>query len=238
MANDKGYALSAAVYDLIYEWKDYAREANLLRWIIAAKKKSAGNALLDVACGSGRHLAELQRDFVVEGMDLSEDLLAVAKQRLPDVPLHHGDMTDFSLGQQFDVITCLFSAIGHALTADNLNKTLRCMSAHLVPGGVAIIEPWFTPEQYHAGTAHASFVNKPEIKIARMNLSEQRGNLSVFDMHHLVADAGGVRHFVEHLELAMFTHEEYMQAFAEAGLDVTHDEVGLMGRGLYIGVKR
>lgn len=238
MANDKGYSLSAAVYDLIYEWKDYAREANLLRWIIAAKRQSAGNTLLDVACGTGKHLAELQRDFTVEGMDLSEDLLAIAKHRLPQVPLHHGDMTNFSLGKQFDVITCLFSAIGHVLTVENLNKTLRCMSAHVAQGGVVIIEPWFTPEQYHAGSAHASFVNKPEIKIARMNLSEQRGNLSVFDMHHLVADESGVRHFIEHLELAMFTREEYKAAFEQAGLDVTHDEVGLMGRGLYIGVKR
>lgn len=238
MANDKGYSLSASVYDLIYEWKDYARETNLLRWIIAAKKRSAGNTLLDVACGTGRHLAELKRDFTVEGMDLSEDLLAIAKQRLLEVPLHHGDMTDFSLGKPFDVITCLFSAIGHVLTVENLNKTLRCMSEHAVQGGVVIVEPWFTPEQYHAGSAHASFVNKPEIKIARMNLSEQRGNLSVFDMHHLVATAGGVQHFVEHLELAMFTRDEYLNAFEQAGLDVTFDETGLMGRGLYIGVKR
>src|SRR5512147_1725194 len=123
MANEMGYSLSATVYDLIYEWKDYAREANLLRWIIVAKKRSAGNALLDVACGTGKHLAELKRDFIVEGMDLSEDLLAVAKQRLPAVPLHHGDMTDFSLGKQFNVITCLFSAIGHMLTVENLNKS-------------------------------------------------------------------------------------------------------------------
>jgi SAM-dependent methyltransferase len=238
MANDKGYSLSAAVYDLIYEWKDYPREANLLRWIIAAKKHSAGNTLLDVACGTGKHLAELKRDFIVEGMDLSEDLLAVAKKRLPDVPLHHGDMTNFSLGRQFDVITCLFSAIGHVLTVENLGKTLHCMSAHVVQGGVVIVEPWFSPAQYHPGSAHASFVDKPEIKIARMNLSEQRGNLSVFDMHHLVADASGVRHFVEHLELAMFTRDEYIHAFEQAGFDVTFDEVGLMGRGLYIGVKR
>ena len=238
MSFDNGYSLSSAVYDLIYEWKDYAREANLLRWIITAKKQSAGNTLLDVACGSGKHLAELRRDFSVEGVDLSAELLKVAKQRLPDVPLHQADMTDFSLGKQFDAVTCLFSAIGHVLTVENLNKALRCMGAHAVTGGVVIVEPWFTPEQYHAGSAHATFVDKPEIKIARMNLSGQRGNLSVFDMHHLVADASGVRHFVEHLELAMFTHDEYMNAFAQAGLDATHDEIGLMGRGLYIGVKR
>lgn len=233
------YDQVAAVYDLINaERKDYAREANLLRWIIAAKKKSPGHALLDVACGTGKHLAELRRDFTAEGMDLSEELLAVARQRLPDVPLHRGDMTDFSLGRRFDVITCLFSAIGHVLTVDKLNQTLRCMSAHLMPGGVAIIEPWFTEAQYRTGTLHASLVDRPEIKIARMNVSERRGNISVMDMHHLVADASGVRYFVERLELAMFTRDEFVRAFEQAGLEVTFDEVGLMQRGLYIGVKR
>jgi ubiquinone/menaquinone biosynthesis C-methylase UbiE len=119
------YDQQAAVYDLIYEWKDYAREAAMLRWIIAAKKRSAGNALLDVACGTGKHLAELKTDFTVEGLDLSVGLLTVARRSLPDVPFHHGDMTHFDLGKQFDVVTCLFSAIGHAQTLDNMNAALH-----------------------------------------------------------------------------------------------------------------
>ncbi len=231
------YEQAAAVYDLIYEWKDYAREASLLRWIIAANKRSPGNALLDVACGTGRHLAELQRDFAVEGLDLSEGLLAVARQRLLDVAFHVGDMTDFDLGKQFDVVTCLFSAIGHVKTLDKLGDALRCMSAHARSGGLVIVEPWFTPDEYHAGSIHKLFVDKPDVKLARMNLSEVQGNLSIMDLHHLVADASGVRHFVERLEMGLFTREEYLDAFARAGLDASFDDYGLMGRGLYIGVK-
>ena len=227
----------AAVYDLIYEWKDYACEAALLRWVIRASKRSNGNMFLDVACGTGRHMAELQRDFAVEGLDLSEELLAVARQRLPDVTFHAGDMTAFDLSQQFDVVTCLFSAIGHVKTADKLNAALRCMSAHTKPGGVVIIEPWFTPEQYHAGSIHKLFVDKPDVKLARMNVSEVQGNLSIMDLHHLVGTTNGVRHFVERLEMGLFAHEEYLAAFAHAGLNATLDAYGLEGRGLYIGVK-
>ena len=231
------YDQMAAVYDLIYEWKDYAREAAMLRWVIAAKKRSAGNTLLDVACGTGKHLAELKRDFAVEGLDLSGELLAVAKQRLADVTFHAGDMTTFDLGQQFDVVTCLFSAIGHVKTHDKMNDALRCMSAHTKPGGVVIVEPWFTPEQFHADGVHKLIVDKPEIKIVRMNTGEVQGSLSIMDLHHLVGTVSDVRHFVERLEMGLFTHQQYLDAFTRARLDVSFDEHGLEGRGLYIGVK-
>jgi len=231
------YDQMAAVYDLVYEWKDYAREAVLLRWIIAAKKRGAGNTLLDVACGTGKHLSELQRDFTVEGLDLSLDLLAVAKQRLPEIAFHAGDMTDFNLGKQFDVITCLFSAIGHVKTLDGLNSAARCMSAHAKSGGLVIVEPWLTPDEYHADSIHKLFIDKPDIKLARMNVSELQGNLSVMDLHHLVGTTDSVQYFVERLEMGLFTQQEYLDAFKRNDLDVTFDDYGLMGRGLYIGVK-
>lgn len=232
-----GYDQMAVLYDAIYEWKDYAREAALLRWIIAATKRSAGNTLLDVACGTGKHLAELRAGFAAEGLDLSEPLLAVARQRLPNMPFHLADMTAFDLGQQFDVVTCLFSAIGHVRTLDKLNDAVRCMSAHTKPGGVLLIEPWFAPDEFHAGTLHKLFIDKPDLKIARINLSEVRGTLSVMDLHHLVGTAGGVQHFVERLEMGLFTRADYLSAFTHNGLQATFDEYGLMGRGLYIGVK-
>jgi hypothetical protein len=100
-----------------------------------------------------------------------------------------------------------------------------------------IIEPWFTPDEYYAGSIHKQFVDKPDIKLARMNVSEVQGNLSIMDLHHLVGTASGVRHFIERLEMGLFTHADYLAAFRMAGLDVMHDAYGLMGRGLYIGVK-
>jgi hypothetical protein len=68
-----------------------------------------------------------------------------------------------------------------------------------------------------------------------MNISKIRGRLSVLDMHHLVATPNRVEHFVERLELGLFTHDEYFDAFRRAGLETSYDSDGLMGRGLYIG---
>ncbi|MBA2569767.1 MAG: methyltransferase domain-containing protein, partial [Chloroflexi bacterium] len=83
---------TAELYDLFYDWKDYAAEVERLA-VIVAERVPGARTLLDVACGTGRHLELLRGRFVVEGVDLDAGLLAVARERLgPDVPLHRGDM--------------------------------------------------------------------------------------------------------------------------------------------------
>jgi SAM-dependent methyltransferase len=226
---------SARLYDAVYSWKDYAGEAERIHELVQARKPGAAS-LLDVACGTGAHLAELRRWYRCEGLDLDADLLAVARERLPDVPLHAGDMRDFDLGRRFDAATCLFSSIGYLMTVEALEAAIAAMARHLAPGGVLVVEPWLSPESVRVPHVAAVFVDEPELKIARVNTIEVDGRRSSFDFQFLVGTPERVEHFVEHHELALFTHEEHLAAFRAAGLQVEHDEEGLMGRGLYIGV--
>lgn len=144
-------------------------------------------------------------------------------------------MTDFALGQRFDVVTCLFSVIGYVKTLDNLSQAIRCMAQHLAPGGVLLIEPWFTPDTWYPGTVGARCIDEPHLNIARMNTSSVEGRLSIMDMHYLTGTPEGIQHVVERHELGLFTTEEMTHALTICGLAVTYDAVGLTGRGLYIG---
>jgi hypothetical protein len=63
------------------------------------------------------------------------------------------------------------------------------------------------------------------------------GNVAILDFHYLVATAEGIEHFTERHELGLFTEEEYLAAFAQAGLEARHDREWLGGRGMYIGVR-
>jgi SAM-dependent methyltransferase len=229
------FVKTARYYDKIYSFKDYKAEAERLMAIFKAHQRSEGTCLLDVACGTGRHLEYLKDRYDVEGLDLSPELLAIARQRHPDIRFHHADMTAFDLGKTFDIVACLFSSIGYVKTLENLSRAVTCMASHLKSGGLLVIEPWFTPDAWRPGTVHAIFIDEPELKIARINTSFVTGRLSVFDLHYVIGTPEGTEHLVERHELGLFTTDEMLAALAAVSLEVTFDHTGLMGRGLFIG---
>ena len=229
------YGRSARWYDTIYGFKDYAAEAESVRALVTEARPGA-RRLLDVACGTGEHLRHLQAFFEVEGIDASPDMLAVAREKLPGVPLHPADMRAFDLGRTFDAAICMFSAVGHLADEAELVAAVRGIARHLESGGVFLLEPWLTPEAYTPGNVHGLFVDNPDVKLARINVSQLSGRTCVFDMHHLVGTPDGVEHFVEHLELTLFPLDSYREALAAAGLSVRFDPNGPTGRGLFIGV--
>ncbi len=233
------YNRSAAIYDAIYRaaGKDYPGEAEKIQALVRKYGCSDGNRLLDVGCGTGRHIVYLQSAFQIEGLDNSSQMLAEARARYPGIRFHEADMADFELGETFDVITCLFSAIGYAQTLARLCQTLCTFAKHLRPGGVALIEPWFGPGVLATGKVHAVFVDEPDLKIARMNINRIEGRLSYLDFQYLVGTPSGIESYAETHVLGLFTDEEYQQAFTDAGLRVIHDEAGLDGRGIYIGLR-
>jgi SAM-dependent methyltransferase len=233
------FSKTARYYDKIYAAveKDYAAEVEKLHNLIQRHRRSQGNSLLDVACGTGLHTDLLRKDYQVEGLDLDRKMLAVARKQHPGIRFHQGDMVDFDLGRQFDAIVCLFSSIGYVKTKSRLRRALKNMASHLVPGGVLLVEPWFTPEQWHPGRAFMTQVSEPDLKIVRMSYSRQRGRISLLDFEYLVGTPQGIEHYAEVHELGLFTHQEYMDACQATGLDISHDPEGLDGRGLYIGVK-
>ncbi len=231
------FSKSAKFYDAQYFWKRYAEESEQLTKLIRRHIPDA-QTLLDVACGTGAHIKYLlEYGFEVEGLDLDEELLRIAKEKNPGTVLHRADMHDFDLGKTFDVVTSMFSAIGYADGIDGLNRTMRTIARHMRPGGLAVIEPWFTPDQFRPGTTHALFVDQPDIKLARMNVSRVEGNTSVLDFRFMVAKDGQIDTFEEVHRLNLFTEDEYRAAFIQAGLTVDLDPEGLIGRGLYIGRK-
>jgi len=227
---------TARYYDKIYAFKDYASEADRVASILH-EQIGERCRLLDVACGTGSHLVHLRELFEVEGLDRSEALLAVARERLPGVRLHRADMRTFELRSQFDAITCLFSSIGYLTTLDDVERAIRAMAAHLAPGGVLIVEPWFTPDQWMPNTVHATLVDEPELKIARVSTSRVDGRISSFDLHHLIGTPDGTEHVVEHHALGLYTVDEMTAAFEAVGLAVDFNSEGLTGRGLYVARK-
>src|SRR5205823_10100626 len=109
------------------------------------------------------------------------EMLAVARERLPAVTLHQGDMADFDLGKRFDAVVCMFSSIGYVKNEERLRSAAAAFARHLEPGGVLVVEPWLTPDVWQDRHIGSVFVEEPELRIARMNVADREGDVSIVE---------------------------------------------------------
>jgi len=230
------YRDSASVYDALCAHKDYAAAAAEIVELVRRLNPGA-STLLDVGCGTGRHLEHLRRSFEVEGLDRSPQMLELARARCPGVVFHQGDLRDFDLGRLFDAVCSLFGTIGFARTTGGLERAVAALARHLAPGGAAIVERWLTPEEFVDGRLTLDTAREPDRTVARMYVSRREGRISVFASEYLVGTPAGVTRFAERLELGLFTADEYRRAFEACRLDVVETAAELFGYGVIVAVK-
>jgi len=212
---------TAHVYDLLYATvKDYHAEATELAALIRERCPRA-TSLLDVACGTGRHLQELRSSFAdIAGIDVEPGMLEVARGRLPDVRLELADMRAFELGRTFDAVTCLFSSVGYLSDLDDLTDAIARMREHVAPGGVLVVDGWIRPDAWWPGVnVHAYANDAAGVAVSRVSRTWREGSRTTLDMRYLIATADGFESLEEVHVLTLFADEEYRAAFAAAGLD-------------------
>lgn len=229
----------AAEYDGLTSFKDTAGEVEYLERLVRRFCRSGGRSWLDVACGTGRHLQFLRRHYDVVGIDLSAPMLRLARRRLPTTKLLLGDMRSFELEESFDVVSCLFSAVGHLRSEAELRAAFRNFAKHLKPGGVCLVEPWIDPANFRPGFVHLVEHSEPTRAVARMSVSARRGNHSVVHYEYLVGDSRrGVTHFSEDDVGLLVPRSRLLSSMVQAGLKPMVLPKGLTpGRGLLVGCK-
>jgi SAM-dependent methyltransferase len=224
----------AEIYDTIYQFKDYTHDVGYVLEAIRSRVPDA-RTLLDVACGTGNHVQGLSSAYAVEGLDLSAAMLERAKAKHPSTRFHQGNMAGFDLGRKFDVVCCLFRSIAYVSTPDNLRNAIASMARHMNEGGLLLVEPFFRPDTYWSGRVTMNQVDRPDLKIAWMYVSERRGDIGIMNTHYLVGRPAGVEHFTEVHEMGLFSRDDYASAFQSAGLELEYDEVGPSRVGFYLG---
>lgn len=236
--NDAGvYEQSARyVYDILNtaRGKDYEAEAVAVAGIIGRRTTAAAPSVLDVGCGTGRHLAHLSAlGSECVGVDASAAMLSEARRRVGELRLEEADFRTMDLGRTFDAVICLNGTIGYMTTYDALVEAVGRLVAHLSEEGVLIIEPWFAPDQWLAPKVTAESAREGEIAVARVSRAFTDGGFAAFEWHCAVATPERAWSFVETHYLALYEIAEYLAAVADNGLVAQHEEFE-PGRGLGI----
>jgi len=114
------------------------KEASFLIDVLQLKKSEA---IIDFACGNGRHIIELQKRFYnVDGLDGSSHLLAVAKREAErqnmNITFYKQKLENIHLKRKYDKAYLFFSDFGIL----NASKTLTSISRTLKKGGLFLLD--------------------------------------------------------------------------------------------------
>jgi ubiquinone/menaquinone biosynthesis C-methylase UbiE len=139
-SSERAREFYAETYDTVVT--DWPGEIDFYRRL-ASEAHARGEAVLEVACGTGRVALRLAQDgFNVLGLDLSTAMLTVAREKsdgVPNIRWVQGDMRSFELGETFGLAIVPGHSFQNILTPADQVSTLISIHRHLVPGGILAI---------------------------------------------------------------------------------------------------
>lgn len=230
----------AKYYDRLHSFRDYLDEAVRLQNIIIKYSPKEPITLLDVACGTGLHLKHLQDDFTCTGIDISKDMLKIARKNTKGITFKHTDMKKMKLNKEYDVITCMLSSIGYLKTQKYLEKTITNFYNHLAKDGLLILEPSHSKSFYSSGKPSITTYEDKNTKITRINISKIQLNTSKLNMHIVIAEKGREpKYYIDNHKLGLFAIKDTLKLMRMVGFKSKFLVNGLMtGRELIIGIKK
>ena len=138
-------------YDFLYGDKDYQKEFGFVYRCIKKFKKN-GNQLLSLGCGTANYEIFFAKEgFDVTGIDISEDMLEIAKVKVTKAGLKDkiilikSDVRNIKLNTRFDIVVELFNVLGYQNLNEDLDKNLKEVSRLLKKGGLFLFDCWYMP---------------------------------------------------------------------------------------------
>ena len=130
---------------------DYAEEAAWYGALLREHVRRPLQRVLELGCGAGANASHLRRSLEVVGVDLAPAMLKECARLNPDMELHEGDMRTIRLGRRFDAVF-VHDALSYMLDESDARAVVNTVVAHLEPGGIALLCPDDTWENFTPGT--------------------------------------------------------------------------------------
>lgn len=140
------YSSLAKVYDALNFGCDYVALAEYLGNEIRNNEKSKTSLVLDLACGTGKLTLLLrEQGYDMTGVDLSEDMLSVARSEcfdkgISDVLWLCQDMREFELYGTVDACVCSLDSINYLTKISDVKKCFSLVYNYLIPEGVFVFD--------------------------------------------------------------------------------------------------
>ena len=130
------YEDMSLVYDKLTQDQPYHSWFNIVEHFLP----SDSHDLLDIGCGTGNLTQLLTSLGEVTGMDISVDMLSIARQKTNQVKWIEGNMTHFNLNKKFNMITIFCDSLNYLETLNDVKMTFERVYQHLNKNGVFIFD--------------------------------------------------------------------------------------------------
>lgn len=195
----KSYSSLAWTMPIIASPEEYEEEVRY--FVDAIEKHARGECkrMLHLGCGAGGHDYQFKKYFEITGVDISPEMLNLAREINPEVRYILGDMREVRLEQKFDMVI-IPDSVSYMSNRKDLKKALDTAAYHLRPGGIFLVVT-HTKEEFQnnnflysgtRGDIHVTLfennyiTSKNQFEATLVYLIRKRGKLQVeYDVHTL-----------------------------------------------------
>lgn len=228
----KVFDIYSKYYDLLYQDKDYDKEAgyveSLLR-MFAPNTKS----ILEMGCGTGKHAKRLNyKGYEVFGIDISESMLEQAKELGVNCEL--GDVRSFRANKKFDAVLSLFHVVSYQAKDNDIIDYFNTAAEHLDSGGVFVFDLWYKPAVLaQVPEKRIKEMEDAEIKVIRNCTPEHFPKKSIvevnYDIEILNKKSKEINNISEKHTMRYFSKEDIEKISKQSGIEIVHSEEWLTG---------
>jgi len=183
-------------YDAIYKEKDYKSEVDFIENVITKFSKVKGKKILSLGCGTCSHdILLAKRGFKITGVDQSESMLKIAKEKINSnnledkINLVKSDITNIKIKDVYDIVMAMFNVIGYQTTNIAINKTLANANRLLKKNGLLFFDCWYGPAVINdKPTDRIKEISTEATKTIRLTQSALNVNLNVININFHVLE--------------------------------------------------
>ena len=150
----------------------------LLTWL--RQKGVSVKTAMDLACGTGVLCEMLHKAGIsASGMDFSEGMIRIAKERNPAIHYDVADMTTYCPDAEFDLVTCTGDAINHISKLADVEKIFRNVYDYTADGGYFIFDLLNENEISTSEPFEMDFTDTTRVWFQMTTPEEKRVNLTI-----------------------------------------------------------